>query len=84
MYLSNNLTHESLSNDNLHDMVTILTETITLGMSLFIPSKTVLIKQRDKPWYTTAIRKLFKACYKLHKRKNKTNLPPHILGRYYF
>ena len=51
-------------------MVTIVTETITHGMSLFIPSKTIFIKQRDKPWFTPAIRKLFKACYKLHKRKN--------------
>ena len=78
-YFLNNLTYDTLHDKNLHDLVLILTETITLGMSTFIPSKTILIKQRDKPWFTPAIRKLFKACHKLHKRKNKTNLPAHIL-----
>ena len=78
-YLANTLTHEALHDKSLDELVLILTKTITDGMNLYIPSKTILIKQRDKPWFTPAIRQLFKACYKLHRRKNKTNLPAHIL-----
>ena len=78
-YLNTQLVHENLRNKSPLEVVNYLTNTITNGMELHIPSKTIRIKQRDKPWFTPRIRKLFQACYKLHKRKNKTNLPAHIL-----
>ena len=76
---STELVHENLTNKSPDELVKFLTDTITHGMNLHIPSKIAYIKQRDKPWFTPHIRKLFKACYKLHKRKNKSNLPAHIM-----
>ena len=49
-------------------------------MAKHIPFTSIKIRQRDKPWITPHIRKLFKSCYKLHKRKNNTNRPDHILA----
>ena len=43
-----------------------------------IPNRVVKIRQRDKPGFTTQVRKLYKQVHKLHKRKIRTGNPEHI------
>ena len=55
-----------------------LTHEISECMKTHIPSNLVTIKPRDKPWYTSAVKKLHKQVRKLHALKTSTNNPIHI------
>ena len=78
-YLTNNLPNYSISEEPINSIVLNLTDCIKVGMSNFIPHKTTRIKPRDKPWFNSNIRKLYKSCYKLHKRQLKSHNPAHVL-----
>jgi hypothetical protein len=43
-----------------------------------IPNKTVKIRDRDKPWFSRILKKLFKDRDRLHKRQKRTKDPRHI------
>ena len=80
IFLLARLTNFPFDDHNLNDLVLSLTNILLEGMNLFIPHKQISIKKRDKPWFNPFIRKLFKACYNLHKRKNKSNSEEDILA----
>ena len=43
-----------------------------------IPQKDILVRPRDKPGMTTAIRKLFRQCKRLHKKATRTGRADHF------
>ena len=55
--------------------VKILTDTLIKAMDECIPSKTVTIRPKDKPGFTSKVRKLYRECQHLHKIKLRTKNP---------
>ena len=47
-------------------------------MGHHVPHKFIKIRPSDKPWFTPYLRKKFQICYRLHKRKNRTNRPADV------
>ena len=75
-HLTNNLTIDPTLDVSAN--VINLTKLIHQSMQNYIPNKKILIRPRDKPWFTSTVRKLNKECHRAFKLKNKTNNPTHI------
>ena len=75
-HLTNNITITPNSDPNI--LTSTLTHEIKQCMNQYIPNNLVTIKTKDKPWYTSTVKKLHKQVRKLHALKNITNNPIHI------
>ena len=78
--LNNDITDTlNLPNSNDLDYITShITTKILNCMEKHIPNTKVTIKPRDKPWYTSKVKLLYKQTRKLFHLKNSTNNPIHI------
>jgi hypothetical protein len=65
------------NNNSIHEMVVTITNKVHNIMNICIPNKIVRIRPKDKPWVTSAIRKLLRETKRLHKRHLRTNNPIH-------
>ena len=66
----NNTTWDTLITDqtDLNHDVDLLTSTISDAINKYIPSKTITIRPKNKPGYTSKVKKLYKECQRLHKK----------------
>ena len=62
-----------LNSDNIDEMTDTFTTIIKDEIKNVIPSKTVLIRPKDKPGMTGYVRNLFRKCHRFHKIAMKSN-----------
>ena len=73
------------NNQSCDEMCNMFTRIIQDELSCCIPSKEVLIRPRDKPGMTSAVRSLFRKCHRFHKiaqrTKNEIDIEKHREAR---